>query len=146
MLDVREERDYNLFHLSDAKNVSPLEIPEMIDTLISQPANTVFVVMSNDEATATEVWKVLVAESVPNVYILDGGINNWLDTFATEFEGEFCGQVKVASNDELRYDFSAALGSGCPAAYPKIEHYEHLEYIPKIKLELKRAPSSGGCG
>ena len=146
MLDVREEGDYNLFHLSDAKNVIPMEIPGMIDTLISQPANTVIVVMSNDEAAATETWKALIAESVPNVYILDGGINNWLDTFATNFEDEFCGQAKTASNDELRYEFSAALGSGCPAAYPQIEHYEDLEYIPKIKLEMKRAPSSGGCG
>ncbi len=146
MLDVREERDYNLFHLADAQNVEPLEITEMIDSLIAEPANTVFVVMSNDEDAATETWKILVAESVPNVYILEGGINNWLDTFATEFEGAFCGQVKVASNDELRYDFSAALGSGCPAAHPEVEHYEHLEFVPKIKLELKRAPSSGGCG
>jgi hypothetical protein len=146
MLDVREERDYNLFHLADAENVQHDEIPEMIDSLIVEPANTVFVVMSNDEAAATETWKVLVSESVPNVYILDGGINHWLDTFATEFEGEFCGELKVASNDELRYDFTAALGSGCPAAYPNLEHYENLEYTPKIKLEIKRAPSSGGCG
>jgi rhodanese-related sulfurtransferase len=146
ILDVREERDYNLFHLSDAENVTPMEIPDIIDSLISQPANTVFIVMSNDEAAATETWKVLVAESVPNVYILDGGINNWLDTFATDFESKFCGQVKIAGNDELRYEFSAALGSGCPAAFPEIDHYENLEYIPKIKLEMKRAPSSGGCG
>jgi rhodanese-related sulfurtransferase len=146
MLDVREEGDYNLFHLADAINMELADIPEMIDDLIAEPANTVYVVMSNDETAATDAWKVLVAESVPNVYILEGGINNWLDTFATEFEDAFCGQVKVASNDELRYDFTSALGSGCPAAYPKIEHYEHLEYMPKIKLEIKRAPSSGGCG
>jgi len=146
MLDVRDEDDYNLFHLADAENVEPLKISEMIDTLISQPANTVFVVMSNDETSATETWRVLVAESVPNVYILDGGINNWLDTFATEFESEFCGQVKTAGNDDLRYDFTAALGSGCPAAFPAIEHYEDLEFVPKIKMELKRAPTSGGCG
>jgi 3-mercaptopyruvate sulfurtransferase SseA len=34
--------------------------------------------MSNDEAAATEAWKVLVAESVQNIYILEGGVNNWL--------------------------------------------------------------------
>jgi rhodanese-related sulfurtransferase len=146
MLDVRTEADYNLFHILDAQHVIPEELPEMVDELIAEPANTVIVVMSNDETTATDAWKVLVAESVPNVYILGGGINYWLDTFATDFENEFCGEVKVASNEELRYNFSAALGSGCPAAYPEIDHYEDLEYIPKIKLELKRAPTSGGCG
>jgi rhodanese-related sulfurtransferase len=146
MLDVRDEADYNMFHLLDARHTPPEAIPDMIDELIAEPANTVYVVMSNDETTATEAWKVLVAESVPNVYILDGGINNWLDTFATDFEEGFCGQVKIASNEELRYDFSAALGSGCPAAFPEIEDYEDLEYTPKIKLEIKRAPTSGGCG
>ena len=146
MLDVRSEADYNMFHILDAQHVTPDEIHGMIDDLIAQPANTVFLVMSNDETTATNAWKAMTAESVPNVYILEGGINNWLDTFSTDFEDKFCGEVKTASSEGLRYDFSAALGSSCPAAYPNIEHYENIEYIPKIKLELKRAPASGGCG
>lgn len=145
MLDVRSEADYNLFHLLDAEHVTPAEIPAHIDEYIAQPANTIFVVMSNDETAATEAWKLMVAESVPNVYILEGGINNWLDTFATEFEGEYCaGEIK-AGDDELRYQFTAALGSGCPAAHPNAEHYD-LEYEKKIKMEIKRAPSGGGCG
>ena len=48
--------------------------------------------------------------------------------------------------DELRYNFDMALGASCPAAFPDIEDYEEIEFIPKIKLELKRAPTSGGCG
>ena len=145
MLDVRSEADYNLFHLLDAENVTPLELPAHIDNFIAQPANTLFVLMSNDETAATESWKTMVAESVPNVYILEGGINNWLDTFSTEFEGEYCAGSIEAGDDELRYQFSSALGSGCPAAYPDAEHYE-LEFEKKIKMELKRAPSGGGCG
>ena len=42
-------------------------IPEL---LLEPAANTVYVLMSNDEAAATEAWKLLSAESVPNVYIL----------------------------------------------------------------------------
>lgn len=145
MLDVRSEADYNLFHLLDAENVTPAEIPGHIDDFIAQPANTLFVVMSNDETAATEVWKTMVAESVPNVYILAGGINTWLDTFSTGFEEEYCAETTQTGDDELRYEFSAALGSGCPAAYPDHEHYE-IEYEKKIKMELKRAPSGGGCG
>ncbi len=146
MLDVRREADYNLFHIRGAEHVPPEDIPDRIHEFIQEPANTVFVVMSNDEAAATEVWKIMVAESVPNVYILGGGINGWLDTFAGEFEGEYCaGKKPAAADDELRYDFTAALGSGCPAAYPKVENFE-LEYEPKIKLEMKRAPTGGGCG
>ncbi len=146
MIDVRSEADYNLFHLLDAENVAPAEIPTHIDEYIALPANTLFILMSNDEAAATQVWKTMVAESVPNVYILEGGINNWLDNFATEFEGEYCASGKEGAEDELRYEFSAALGSGCPAAYPDHDLVHEMEFEKKIKMELKRAPSGGGCG
>jgi len=145
MIDVRGESDYNLFHLLDTENIMPGEIPAEIDGFIAQPANTIFVVMSNDETTATEVWKTMTAQAVPNVYILSGGINNWLDTFATTYEEDFCGKITAAGDEELRYEFNAALGSNCPAAYPNHEQYE-LEYEKKIKLDLKRAPVGGGCG
>ena len=72
MLDIRSEADYNIFHLLDAVHVPAEDIPNQIDEFIALPANTVFVVMGNDEAAATDVWKVMVAESVPNVYILEG--------------------------------------------------------------------------
>jgi rhodanese-related sulfurtransferase len=145
MIDVRSEADYNLFHLLDAVHMPLEEIPAVINDLIAMPANTVFVVMSNDETGATEAWKTLTAQAVPNVYILSGGINNWLDTFTTAFEEDFCGRVIKAEDDQLHYEFDAALGSNCPAAYPDQEQY-HFEYEEKIKLDLKRAPVGGGCG
>ena len=145
MIDVRSEADYNLFHLLDADHISPEEIQDTIDEYIALPANTVIVVMSNDETTATEVWKTLTAQAVPNVYILSGGINNWLDTFATPFEEGFCGKITQAGDEELHYEFDAALGSNCPAAYPDHDEY-HFEYEKKIELDLKRAPVGGGCG
>jgi rhodanese-related sulfurtransferase len=145
MIDVRDEADYNLFHLLDAENILPEEIPDQIDDYIAQPANTVFVVMSNDETTASEVWKVLTAQAVPNVYILSGGINHWLSTFSTQYEESICGEMSSGEDEELRYEFDAALGSNCPAAYPDHGKYE-FEYEKKIKLDLKRAPVGGGCG
>ena len=145
MIDVRSEADYNLFHLLDAVHLPLEEIPATINDLIAMPANTVFVVMGNDETAATEVWKTLTAQAVPNVYILSGGINNWLDTFTTAFEEDFCGKTIEARDDQLHYEFNAALGSNCPAAYPDQDLY-HFEYEKKIKLDLKRAPVGGGCG
>ena len=63
-------------------HVTPEMLPERLEEFQLEGPTTVFVVMSNDEQAATEVWKTLVAESVPNVYILSGGVNGWLDTFA----------------------------------------------------------------
>jgi hypothetical protein len=143
MLDVREEVDYNLFHILDARHVPLDELDSIISELHFEPANTVFVSLSNDETAATEAWKMLVAESVPNVYILEGGINNWIAIFGNDDLTKTFN--KGAGDDQLCYIFDAALGARNPAAEPDAHNLE-LQYTPKVKLEMKRAPTSGGCG
>lgn len=143
MIDVRNESDYNLFHLADAHHVPLDELGEKVPELHLEPENTVFVVMSNDETAATQAWKYLVAESVPNVYLLEGGINNWLTVFAGDENRIRAMESRL--DDNLRFEFAAALGAAFPAADPHISEYD-IEFVPKIKLELKRGPTSGGCG
>jgi len=143
MLDVREEVDYNLFHILDARHIPLDELDDIISDLHFEPANTVFVTMGNDETAATEAWKMLVAESVPNVYILEGGINNWIAIFGNDDLTKTFN--KGAGDDQLCYIFDSALGARNPAAEPDAHNLE-LEYTPKVKLEMKRAPTSGGCG
>lgn len=144
MIDVRSETDYNLFHILDSVHVPLAEIEAYAPILNFQPANTLFVVFSNDEAQATEAWKILVAESVPNVYVLEGGINNWLETFADE---EFLSENQLSEHpdDTSAFSFSSALGASYPAADPNHGVFE-LEFESKVELEIKRGPASGGCG
>lgn len=143
MLDVRDEVDFNQFHILDARHVPLEHLPDIISEMHFEPANTVFVTMSNDETAATEAWKMLVAESLPNVYLLEGGINNWIALFGDDDLTK--GFNAGAGEDQLCYIFDSALGSKYAAAEPDPEAHE-LEYTPKVKLELKRAPTSGGCG
>jgi rhodanese-related sulfurtransferase len=143
MLDVRPEADYNLFHILDASHVPLDDLPDIVSDLHFEPANTVFITMSNDESAATEAWKYLVAESVPNVYILEGGINNWIAMFGDDDLTKTFN--RGAGDDQLCYIFDSALGARNPAAEPDAHSLE-LEYTPKVELELKRAPTSGGCG
>lgn len=143
LIDVRPEADYNLFHLADARHVPLSEVEDVIPSLHLEPPSTVFVMMSNDEAAATEAWKILVAESVPNVYILGGGINGWLEIFAQE--DPRIQPIETAGQDELRFTFEAALGGAFPASDPD-PHEHEFDFEPKIKLEKKRGPTGGGCG
>lgn len=145
MLDVRSEADYNLFHIKDAQNV-PLEgIRNLVPGLLSQnSANTIVVLMSNDEVAASEAWKVLQAESVPNVYILEGGINNWISIFGKDEAGITLIPAAVA-DDQLRYSFAAALGDRYAASAPAPYEWK-LEYTPRIQLQRLRNLSGGGCG
>lgn len=145
-LDVRQEADFNLYHISEAIHIPEERIPEAIPALLTEPAaNTVFIVMSNDEAAAVRAWKTLVASSVPNVYILEGGVNNWIASFG---EDDLPSPVVNASagNDELRYIFPAALGDRYASCSPDPIEYENLTFEARIKLELKRDKSGGGCG
>ncbi len=147
LLDVRPEAYYNLYHLRGAQNVPLERIPDYIRSLLAYPAaNTVYVVISNDEALSTQAWKMLVAGGVPNVYILEGGVNNWLAFF-----GKGDPQIRpmvsgVSAEEQLHYLFPYALGDRYQSAAPDPIKYEELEFEPKIKLELKRDKSGGGCG
>lgn len=145
MLDVRSESEYNQFHIEDAIHVPLAEVGDQVDEFMREPSNTLFVVMSNDEAAATEAWWTLTAESVPNVYILSGGINNWLDTYSDdEFREQYLMADAPDTVDELHYSFPIALGARHPAAVPNPDIM--VEYESKVKMETKRAPASGGCG
>ena len=144
-LDVRSEADYNLYHIEDAVNVPFERIEEVIPLLLTEsPTNTVFVVMSNDETAAVEAWKYLSASSVGNVYILEGGVNNWIAFFG---EADKALQSNPnAGDDELGFIFPAALGSRYESCSPDPIEYEELEFEQKIQLQLKRDKSGGGCG
>lgn len=145
MLDVRPESEYNVFHLAWSTHVDPNQ--EAVDALAPElndnPAKTAVVLMSNDESAATEAWKVLVAEAVPNVYILEGGINEWLETFGGREVQE---ATYAVGDDQPRFVFASAIGHAYAAASPDLEEYEDLEFTPKVKLAAKAGPSAGGCG
>ena len=147
-LDVRSEADFNLYHLEGAVNVPLDQIEEVVPVLLTEPpANTVFIVMSNDEMAAIDAWKTLVASAVPNVYILEGGINNWIAFFGAEDETLQAAQPALnPAPDQLAYIFPAALGNRYESCDPNPIEYEELEFEAKIQLQLKRDKSGGGCG
>ena len=146
MLDIRPESEYNLFHIDGAVNVQPAELETITAGIIAQSApNLVVTVMGNDEQAATDAWKTLVAASIPNVYILEGGINNWIATFGSNEPSIELLTSEQIENDKLRYMFNSAIGNRYECADPNPHDFE-LEFEPKIKLQIKRDKSGGGCG
>ncbi len=144
MFDVRREADYNLFHIADAERTSVESLQGRAAKLLALPDATVIVLMSNDELGAEEAWQGLVAQDVPNVYILEGGVNRWLDVFGHEGH-EDCTTAPVPGQDHLRHVFGAALGARSEAAEPHGTDIE-LDYVPKVKLQKKKPVGGGGCG
>jgi len=146
MIDIRSEVDFNLFHITNAQRIPLADLNSITPWLLSQDsANTIVVLMSNDEQAATDAWKFLETEAVPNAYILEGGINNWISVFGKDdpaihpIQGE-------AGKDKLQFRFDAALGDRYDSAHPKPFEWTALVYKPRIQLKLQRGPSGGGCG
>lgn len=144
VIDVRSESDFNAFHLPGARRVPLDGILLLAQDLQLQPRNTLFVVLSNEEAAATDAWRMLNAEGIANVYILEGGINKWLDTFSDEaFQAAY--KVEPAGVDQLAYALPGALGARYDAADPNPAAFT-IEYTPKVKLSVGRGATGGGCG
>jgi len=77
-------------------------------------------------------------------YILEGGVNNWIAFFGQDDKA--LQPSPQAGPEELKYTFPAALGSQYKSCDPNPQKYETLDFEAKIKLQLKRDKSGGGCG
>lgn len=144
--DVRTESDWNEFHLVDSERVTLENLKLQRDRLRSLPENAVVVVVSNDEMLATRAWKRLMAVAKPNAYILEGGLNLWLNIYGVP-EEETGGHSKAslgAPDGTLRHSFKLALGDRHAAAQPDEHLVPHREYTPKVRL-LKKVARAGGC-
>ncbi|MBW2623417.1 MAG: rhodanese-like domain-containing protein [Deltaproteobacteria bacterium] len=140
ILDVRDETDFNLFHIADSKLVTMAQVRNS-GWVGKLPARTILVLVSNDEQRAAEAWKLLTAQKVINLYILEGGINRWLEIY-----GHMAASSEPAAEDTLRYSFSAALGAKNPASDPDPAHVPERKYTKKVKSIGGAARKSGGCG
>ncbi len=154
MLDLRKEKDFNLFHIENSQNVSLSDFQsaksKLIKKMQSAPANRVFILISASDKDATEAWKLLKGIDVLNAYVLDGGINHWLDVFALDKNFASLNSLADLSEDKMKYTFYKTVGSSQFSSYPidplHGEHkQEHADYVKKVKLQSKSV-AKGGCG
>lgn len=144
LIDVRNPREFDMFSLPGAINI-PLQdiLSEASSDVLNQGAK-MNILYSNGSTEANEAWLLTRQLGFQNNYVLQGGLNYWMETIMNpEKPGN------LASNDEIaRYDFrkaaSAALGGGnvtaiAPAAKdagaPK----------PGVVPVKKKKKASGGC-
>lgn len=143
ILDIRDETDFNIFHIADSEHVSMAWIsnPKWVKNL---PEETVLVLVSNDEKRATLAWKLLTTQKVINLYILEGGINHWLNIYGPE--PDLTASPQPDGDDTLRHYFNTALGEKNMASEPDPAHVQSREYVKKIKQVGRPTPKSGSCG
>ena len=139
LIDVRDEADFNVFHLINAKRFTVEQCSG------GTPAEAIKVVMSNDEARASEAWKHLKAGGCENVYILEGGINLWLDIYR-KGDADALPRVRTDGLEPMRHAFDAAYGANHPAANPDPRGAPERSFERKVKLAAPTRVEGGGCG
>lgn len=157
LLDVRDDADYNRFHVRDARRVTMVDLDG--NWVKKIPVTAVVVVMSNDEKRATEAWKKLAVRENVNAYVLAGGVNRWLDVYADGNAGAPDSNHPPATGDgTLRHQFKEALGARFafarpnryPVATPTMSTMEaavaRRTFKAKIKFKTVVRKESGGCG
>jgi len=84
-LDLRSKQDYEAFHLDSARSVSfeKLADKDFVFELDQLPPQGVVVLVSDDEQEAVRAWRRLKVQGVMNLYILENGLKEWKDVFAT---------------------------------------------------------------
>jgi rhodanese-related sulfurtransferase len=168
VLDLRDEHDFNLFHVGGARRVAPASLGRLsVETkrLLDRPPSVVSFLVGNGEAASLAAWKSLKALGATNVYVVDGGVNRWLELFPVPE----CVATRSASAgpDALAFRFAHATGDREPAAWPELAESQafrtpcerdvseapgHAEiawpayaFTKRVKLQSKAAVK-GGCG
>jgi hypothetical protein len=168
LLDLRDEHDFNLFHVGGSRRIAAQELlrPEAYERLLEEPAGTVTFLVGNGEAEALDVWKALRALGAPNLYVVEGGINRWLELYP--LPSCIAEPLAAAGVDALAFRFAYATGDKAPAAWPELARSRELRtpcgdareareaghvgaawpsytFAKRVKLQ-KKAAVKGGCG
>jgi len=167
VLDLRGEHDFNLFHVGGARRVdaADLDRPEELKRLLDRPSSSVTFLAGNGEDEALAAWKRLKAQGVPNLYVLEGGVNRWLELYPTPA----CAAVRrlAARDGELAWAFQYATGASLPSSWPELPTSRDFRFpceaaasgarstgefvwashpfTKRVKLQ-QRSVVKGGCG
>jgi rhodanese-related sulfurtransferase len=147
VLDLRDEHDFNLFHVGGARRVDPAALAVLSDEtkrLVDRPANAVTFLVGNGEAAALAAWKSLKALGAPNVYVVEGGTNRWLERYAVP--GCVAQRVDAPADrpEALAWRFAYATGDREPAAWP--ERAASRAFVTPCEEAVSRGGEGGHGG
>lgn len=143
LIDVRTPDEYAKFSLGNAINIPLSDIlsNKWVDYLDQGVKMNIF--YSNGSTNSNEAWMILRQLGYENNYVLQGGLNYWVETILNPENPK-----STDPNDEVaKYDFrkgasqyfggAAVSNESNPASTPSIK--------PNIKRKTKKKAPEGGC-
>ncbi len=144
LIDVRNPREFDMFSLPGAINIPLQNIFSEENADILNQGTKMNIFYSNGSTEANEAWLLTRQLGYQNNYVLQGGLNYWMETIMNPEKPGI-----LAANDEVaRYDFrkaaSAALGGGSVTSIaPAAKNTSAPK--PGVVPVKKKKKASGGC-
>jgi len=106
IIDVRTEQDYNNYNIPGSFSI-PMEKLLNDESLEMIDPDKITVLASNGNTLAGQAWIFLRESGFKDVYVLHGGLNNWVQTFSNPQLG-----TRAVTDDEIfTYQFRKSAGA-----------------------------------
>jgi rhodanese-related sulfurtransferase len=151
LVDVRDAFEFQKFSLPNATNLNIENIvSDEWSEFMNQDKYTI-VIYSNGNVDAVEAWMLCRMKGYENIFVLQGGLNNWYETILNPQK-----PASTMADEELaKYEFRKAAGStlgggvagdSTSAAPAKMAGSEAPKPKPAAGAAKKKKGASGGCG
>ena len=77
IIDVRDEKKFNVGHIPNAVNIPYNKLPEMVDKLKKQPKKTILVYCGSGNSSG-KAMKLLNQKEFESVMSIEGGFSEWV--------------------------------------------------------------------
>ncbi|MCK5137350.1 MAG: rhodanese-like domain-containing protein [Bacteroidales bacterium] len=143
LIDVRGEDEYEVFHLPGAINIpmSALLEDQWKDYLNQDIRLNVF--YSNSTVNANQAWMLTMQLGYENNYVLQGGLNYWVETIMNPAPPEATSPNEEIAKYNFRKGAGMALGGG--TAVDMSASGQPAPELPKIAPRPKKKRVQGGC-
>ncbi len=145
LIDVRNPREFDMFSLPGAINIPLQDILSENNFDLLNQGTKMNILYSNGSTEANEAWLLTRQLGYQNNYVLQGGLNYWMETILNPLK-----PASITSNDEIaRYDFrkaaSMALGGGDVPTSVTVTAPAAGAPKPGVVPVKKKKKASGGC-
>ncbi len=139
LVDVRSPGEFAQFSLPGAVNIPIGQILENQSEAILSDKNNKVVLYSNATTLSSEAWLVATRAGIEELYVLDGGLNGFIQTVFLEKPADPAHNMNLAYQNRFREKARQYFLSGQSAASPKTLS------VPVIQTIGEKPKAKGGC-
>ncbi len=140
LIDVRSEDEYQTFSLPGSLHIplDSIQSPNYLPYLQQEGLRKIF--YSNTSAKATQAWVLSKRRNLSNIYVLEGGVNRWVETILNPVK-----PASTAPQEEFDlYSFRVAASQYFGNSAEETVESEAPKK-PMIQVSRKKKAAQGGC-